>query len=255
MKQSKPFAEIRTATKELVDYLLSLNTSNRVVKRPVLDTYIRDIKAGNWLLTNQGIGVTSDMVIADGQHRLLSLKACGYPPVELVIVWGLDPAAQTVIDTHSKRTSRDAIQFAFGVRVHRAAPAIASVLIRNDTGRWSGAHSNHEIMKCISDYQDEIADVVAAPSKANFFAAPYLAAFCFALSLNQSHKDRVIKFIQDVESGEMLSKDMPEYHLRNLMMTTSNRGSGGRVQQERFIKAHKAIIASLRNQKMGVLRA
>jgi hypothetical protein len=247
-------AEIVVATKSLVDSLLSINKSNRPPKKRVIETYCRDIKAGKWKLTNQGIGITRDNVIADGQHRLFAIRECGYPPIPLLIVRGLDPDVQIVIDTHAKRSARDAIQFSFGVRVTRCAPAIAGVLHRATSGTWRGAITNNELLDIIAEFQDEIETVTSAPSKITFYAAPYLAAFCLALSKNPHAQERIVKFIKDVESGEMLDRKMPEYHLRKFIETAKGMKGGGDVQVERFFKAHKALIASLRGEKMGVLR-
>jgi hypothetical protein len=100
-------AQIKTATRQLVDSLLEMNTNNRAVRKSVVDCYKQDIADGRWYLTNQGIGVDINGVLIDGQHRLLAIKESGYPPIPLLIVSGLSVEAQTAIDQHSKRSVRD----------------------------------------------------------------------------------------------------------------------------------------------------
>jgi hypothetical protein len=250
----KPEAQIKTATKELVESLLAMNTANRGVRKTIVESYSRDIKAGKWKLTNQGIGVTSNGVLADGQHRLMALRACGYPPLPILIVTGLDSDVQIVVDAHAKRSARDLLHFAFGARVNRSAPAIANVLIRVVKGWTGGGSTNHELMDKIGDYSHEIETITAAPKNEKFFAAPYLAAFCEVLKQRNEDVDRICDFIVKVESGELLTKKMPEFHLRNFATLSKNSSGSGTVQRERYLKAEKALIAKLENQEMGVLR-
>ena len=251
---TKPHAEIRTATKQLVDSLLAMNTSNRNIKKSVVNRYCADIKKGNWKLTNQGIGVSVDNVIIDGQHRLYAIKECDYPPISLLIVYGLDPDSQIAVDAHAKRSARDMLQFAFGARVARQAPSIGNVILKTQFG-WSNVFTNHDLMACISEYADEIELALSIPASGNFYAAPSITAFVSELKRNPENKDAVIKFMQRVENGEMLDKTMPEFHLRNFIVTQTGRTGGYLVQKERFYKTVKALECFIKGEKMGVLRA
>lgn len=251
----KPHAEIRTVTKQLVDSLLAMNTSNRPLRNAIVEKYASDIKAGKWKITNQGIGVTVDGVLADGQHRLHAIKLLDYPPVPLLIVYGLDADSQIVIDSHAKRSARDVLQFAFGVRVNRNAPAIANVILKAKNNELRKSYSNHVLMDCISEYLEEIEIVANTPKSANFYAAPFLASFVIQMKLRPDLKDEIIKFMKSTEDGEMLDKTMPQYHLRNYIASSSKNSAGGEMQTERFIKCTKALVAYLKGEKMAVLRA
>jgi len=250
----KPYAEIKTATKQLVDSLLSLNTDNRSLKKRTVDQYSADIIAGNWKLTNQGIGVTSNNVLADGQHRLEAIKRCGYPPVELLIVHGLDPDVQIAVDSHAKRSARDMLHFAFGYRVSRMAPAIGNILLKHARNQWFGGFSNQVLMECLREYCDEIEIITSAPKRSSYFAAPFLAGFVMQLKANPLLKDEIIEFMRSVESGEMLDKTMPAFHLRNFVTVSTKTKGGGEMQKERYLKAAKALYAALKGESMGVLR-
>lgn len=251
----KPHAEIRTVTKQLVDSLLAMNTNNRSLKKRVVERYKIDIKAGKWMLTNQGIGVTSSGVLADGQHRLQAIKECGYPPLPLLIVHGLDNNVQIAVDAHAKRSARDMLHFAFDTRVSRAAPAIGNVILKNYNNQWNGTFSNSRLMDVIVEYSDEIEAVTSIPKNQNFYAAPYMASFAIQLKLRPDLRDQIAQFMKSVENGEMLDKTMPEYHLRNYIVASAKTKGGTEVQHERFIKCTKALVAYLKGEKMGVLRA
>lgn len=252
----KAKAEIRTATKQLVDTLLAMNTSNRSIKPRVVEKYARDIKAGKWVLTNQGIGVSESGVMIDGQHRLEAIKACGYPPVDILVVTGLSDDCKLAVDQHAKRSARDMLQFAFDCRVTHAAPAIATALICSKSPQgWAGGQTMSEIYDCIVEHAEEIEAVVAIPKAASSFAAPYLAAFVDCVKSGIGNMEKLTKFIRDVESGEMLSKQEPQFHFRNFVISTRKSGGGSTVRKERFEKAKKAFTAYASGQKMGVLRA
>lgn len=250
----KPYAEIRTATKPLIDSLLAMNTNNRSLKTETVKAYSTEIKAGKWMLTNQGIGITKSGVLADGQHRLEAIKQCGYPPVLLLIVHELDDNVQIAVDAHSKRSARDMLHFAFGYRVSRSAPAIGNVILKSKSV-WRGKFSNRQLMEVIQEYCDEIEEITNVPKNANYFAAPFLGSFVVQLQIRPDLKDKIIAFMKSVESGEMLDKTMPEYHLRNFIATSTKIKGGSEMQKERFVKCSKALVASLKGEKMGALRS
>jgi hypothetical protein len=250
----RPYAEIKTATKQLVDALLAMNTNNRSLKTRTVQMYAQDIKAGKWMLTNQGVGITKSGVLADGQHRLEAIKSCNYPPVPLLIVHGLEDNVQIAVDAHAKRSARDMLHFAFGFRVSRSAPAIGNLILRHFKNQWSGIFSNTDLMEIIREYSSEIEAVINVPKNANFFAAPFLTSFVVQLKIRPDLNEQIFAFMRKVESGEMLDKTMPEYHLRNYIATAAKSTGGAAMQKERLIKCTKALVASLKGEKMGVLR-
>ena len=250
----KPEAQIRTATKDLVDSLLAMNTSNRVLRKRVTEAYARDINAGKWKLTNQGIGVTTEGVLLDGQHRLEALRICGYPPIKILVVTGLDADAQITVDAHAKRSARDILQFAFGSRVSRSAPAIGNVLLRFGGKGWNSTPTNQELMDAINEYIDEIETVTSIPKSHTTFPAPCLAAFCRCLKVNPESIEGIRVFMERVESGELLTKTMPEFHLKNFLTSSRATSGGTTMQLERWNKTMRALTASLKGEPMGVLR-
>lgn len=253
--------EIKAANKPLIDSLLDMNSKNRSVKPRLVEKYCGEILRGKWLVTNQGIGVTEDGVLADGQHRLLAIKKCGYPPVQLLLVCGLSDDVRLVVDQQAKRSMRDILHFAFDHRVSHIAPAIATVLLRNIEKKPSQDITPSVVLECIEKYLDEIEYVVSLPKSKNFFAAPFLAGFIYSLwDLGQHIEKEAIEkrisfFMNQVETGEMLTKTDPAFHLRNYLVSTKKNSGGHSIQTERFAKTLKAFYAFVEGKKMGVLRA
>lgn len=251
---TKESAQIVTASPAIVDYLLTLNTNNRSVRRTVVEQYKAEIAAGRWRLTNQGIGVCEDGTLTDGQHRLLAIAESGYPAVRFVLVTGLKEEARLAVDTHAKRSARDLLMFAFKARVAKQAPAICNVLIRRDNGWGSGGNHINVIHECLLEHQEQIDTVVNIPQDSAFFPAPTLAAFVVVLKESMDHLGRVTLFARRVESGEMLTAGMPELQLRNYILKTRKSGAGSAVSRERFLKSEKAVRAALAGSKMFTLR-
>ncbi len=247
-------ADIVTLTKGMVDALLAINTRNRAVRRVVVESYMREIQNGKWMLTNQGIGISENDVLIDGQHRLLAIKACGYPPIRMVIVRGLSEDSMVAVDQHSKRSARDLLQFAFDYKVASSAPSIASVIFR-ETLAWNPRKIMlSEVYETIRIYKDELETVIAHPKKAKFFAAPYSAAFVMTLKAYPAKKEAILSFMTSVETGELLTKEMPAFHLRNLVFTSSSVKGGSGTQLMRFRKTIRALDAHVAGKTMGVLR-
>jgi hypothetical protein len=252
-RYASPHAEIVTASASLVDRLLSMNTDNRIIRTSVVDAYASEIKINRWVLTNQGIGVSDSGVLIDGQHRLLALKKCGYPPVKLLIVYGLTKEARLAVDQHSKRSARDLLQFAFNAKVARSAPAIARLIDRERMAWTGGATPIGRIIDILQEYKEEIELVVSWPSFEHHFAAPILTGAVKVMYEYPERRGDIMAFLDKVRLGEMLSRDEPAYCLRNYI---SNTRYGGAVdQKEGLAKTVRAIIAEINGKKMKTLRA
>ena len=253
--ENKKSAAIVKASRELVDALLSINTNNRAVKKRVVDKYRRDIREGNWYFTNQGIGVYEDMTLADGQHRLWGLKLEGYPPVELLLVTGLKKEAGIGIDQHAKRTARDAFEFAFNLRVHYHAPAVANILFQISRSWQGGGSTTAEIYDILNEYQDEMSSILNTPKSKNFFSSAFLTGFVVCLRANEGREQEIVDFMKLVEEGEMLTKSSPAFHLRNIIVFSKKGSSAAALRKESFLKTVKATQSYLDGKEMHVLRA
>jgi hypothetical protein len=252
-------AQVVTATQEIVDALLALNTNNRHVKKSIVERYARDINEGKWQLTNQGIGVSSTGVLLDGQHRLEALKTCNYPPVQFLLVTGLADSSQSVVDQHCKRGVRDVFKLSFNVAVSHAAPAICNIFAKFEPSSpvylaGSAAMTIDEHFEVFSRYQEAIDAICSNVTVIKFFSAPVLAAAVYHSDCQPAKTTDILLFLESVRTGEMLSKDMPAYHVRTLLMNRISNTGGSKVQLERYAKCKKAIAAHLCGVEMRALR-
>lgn len=89
------------------------NAKNRKVRQGNVDKYAKDMMAGKWKLTHQGICFYADGTLADGQHRLLAIIKAGFP-VKMNVTRGLDKNAGTTLDIGGVRNDVD-LSLAMGV--------------------------------------------------------------------------------------------------------------------------------------------
>lgn len=90
--------------------ILERNTANRPVRDRVVRTYARDMKAGRWRQTGEAIKISASGALLDGQHRLWAIIESG-ATLPLMVVRGVDPEAQQVMDTGAKRSVHDHLHF------------------------------------------------------------------------------------------------------------------------------------------------
>lgn len=247
-------ARVVTLTKEIVDAYLSTNTSNRKIKKDVVARYSRDMAEGRWPVTCQGIGVSEEGILIDGQHRLLACKDAGYPQIQTIIVTGLKMESQRVVDQGTKRTARDVFALSLNLRVSRVMPAICSALFRiQPNGEIRKSPSVSELYDVFEKHSEIIEEISLAPTDGGFFAAAYLAGFVRSV-IDGVSIQKVKEFIKMVECGENLNKTMPAFHLRNNVMFSKGARGGGTTQAERMLKCIKATKAFDSGETMGVLK-
>jgi hypothetical protein len=242
-------------SKDRVDSLLSMNTNNRILRPKVVDAYARDMASGAWSVTHQGIAISDDGVVIDGQHRLHALKKAGYPKIQMMVVTGLPMDVQKHVDQQAKRTIRDVLRLSFDACFSRYAPAIARAILQESNKHSMPTAS--EICAFLESNLDVIEAVTSVKGVASdkFFNAGYLAGF---VKVGIDRPDRiadVLKFISDVYKGEMLNRKDPAFHLRNHILNTHGSTGGGGLIDERMAKTQKATNAYLDGKDMGILRA
>lgn len=208
-----------TTTKALVDYLVSLNTHNRKTRVSQVNRIAEDMARNDFIFTAQGIGINEQGVISDGQHRLFGNIQAGYPPIDIIIVTGLSPAAQSVVDQQARRSVADALSFLMNTTV--TTRAVAAINILNVTSglteagrpiRWSETKCTGASVARLQELYLEWLDYLAIPagldSKAPITAP--IMAFAKLFSL-----EKAMEFVSSFKTGANLSEDSPVLRLRN----------------------------------------
>jgi len=230
----EPKCQIVTASKWLVDSLLAMNIGNRKHKTTVSNRLTEDVRGDRFMLTASGIGVGRNGVLLDGQHRLYAIKAAGYPPVRFLLVTGLDPMSQSVVDRHTRRDLADALTIVMGSATSKQEVAVSRCLMAikgatQKTGafisRSYGELSDSETAITLLAWRGDIAAVAAACGKD--FRSPVVAALCV---YHRGSPERAIELARQIRIGAELATDSPAFRLRAKLSSTSYSGASAALE-------------------------
>lgn len=125
MSSAKITHAIVMVTPEMAERWLTFNTHNRKIRQSVVAKYRADMEAGLWTMAADPIRFDRDGVLLDGQHRLIALSELPeVVTIPFLVVRGLPPESQGVMDQGTKRTAGDQLGLA-GVKNSNAVAAAA----------------------------------------------------------------------------------------------------------------------------------
>ena len=156
----KPTAEVYTVTPAVAKRWLTRNVRNRALKPGKVNAYARDMVAGNWHMTGEAIKFDTEGALADGQNRLHAVIKANIP-VDMLVVRGIAPEAQHVMDSGAKRSASDQLVMA-GVKNPMALAATARFALSEpaagftSTGIPKSTVTNSEIADFIADHGDAL---------------------------------------------------------------------------------------------------
>lgn len=100
-------SEVVTLTPQMAQSLIEINTSNRTIRPSHVRSIAEAMRRGEWMLSPQGISISNEGVVLDGQHRLKGVIASGIS-VPMIIWRDVDPATFPILDRGVGRTLSDA---------------------------------------------------------------------------------------------------------------------------------------------------
>lgn len=256
---TKKEAKIIKTNKKIVDSLLEINLNNRNPKKGHLLWLSNAIADNNFILTPQGIGISKNGELIDGQHRLMAIRDAGYPEVEILVVTGLDPKARIYIDQHAKRSSTDMLKIVLDQNInHRMASLVNTHLkISEDDTGFSFKKSAFQkpsldkIVEVMEKYLYQFQLIISAAGKLPR-AGVLVGYFHYALKYDI---DAALELSQQVNDGEKLVREDPAYRLRAFLLGGTKRtcyGSAG--QLEDYKNTVTACIAHANGEKLAALR-
>jgi hypothetical protein len=212
-------------TPKMAKEMLNLNSHNRNVSTKIVEKYARDMKNSNWRLTNQGIGIDEDNRLVDGQHRLLAcvLADSAFP---CIIIRGLRPDTQMVIDVGKRRSVGDQLTLVHGMENSTFKVAVANCIVSTVKSVGTFSLSSNEAMDIINLYDEEIQFIIT-DKKGILKGLNYAPAFAAMVLAARVDMDKAIEFKNQYCSGIGLSIGDPVLSLRNFMLGRDFNGHGG----------------------------
>ena len=228
---TKPTVEIVDVTPALAESWLSKNPNNRNLRRPVVESYARDMEAGRWALNGETVKFSADGLLFDGQHRLHAIVASGQT-VPMVVVRGLSSEVMPTVDAGAKRTYSDALKLQ-GEDNTSTLTAVARRAVMWERGMRTNTGAIKPTPLEMNDFIErhpEIrtsADLAAKlASRESLPASVYgLCHFLFA----KIDAEQATWFLMRVADGEHLSNSDPIAQLRSRI--TRLRVRGGRINE------------------------
>lgn len=215
---SEPRSEIMSVTPEMAAKWLSNNTAtNRPISLAVVDSYARDMAAGRWDLTHQGIAFNQTGELVDGQHRLAAIVRSG-ATVRTVVSTGFAVEYNSPLDQGRLRTLNHVLR-----REHRwvAAVRVLYVLSEGTSIGNSKRRSLGDIQAAYDMHRSVVDEVWATTNKS--IHAGVTAAVCWAFPFMPQD---ALSFAVQVRDGERLERGDPAYALRVWLERGSNRKNG-----------------------------
>ena len=193
-------SKVKTITPSMATAILANMADNRRPTPGRVEAYARDMSTGGWKLTHQGIAISEDGQLLDGQHRLLAVIKAGIP-VDMLVTSGVD-GVEGAIDTGRARSAGDVLAMR-GVKYSTQVAAIARfILMYRDMPSltWHGGttrKTHGEILRVVEDspHLEEVAQLAYQIKKGsgvptspmgvllfNAWKHPNLSGFCDGLT-------------------------------------------------------------------------
>lgn len=232
---NKKAAQIITTDEDTVNFLLSLNTNNRTIKKRHKQWLEQAVREEKFLLGPQGVGISSDGVLIDGQHRLTAIRDAGYPRVELVVVTGIDPEMRLYLDQNAKRSVADALKIVLGENVSSRITSVVTFLMRvveDEKEGFTLMRSSNKLP--LDEVRQNVKKRLKIIETINEASAHECRAGTCAALVEYSDKwdmDDALELARQVGFGENISQGDPGYKLRDMVLRKKGRGMGGGSNQ------------------------
>jgi hypothetical protein len=255
-KNKTPYNTVMEVGPDLATRWLEGNTHNRTLKQWLVDRFVRDMQAGRWQLTHQGIAFDADGMLIDGQHRLWAIVLSA-TPVQLRVFFNEPIETVEAVDTGLARTNFDVLH------LNGEAGEITPTHLATLRSMLAGA-SSHNLRMTVS----EEAEWMAKHAAAIHFGMEHLGACrlkgiatatirgIIARAYYSADHAKLIHFCDVLKIGASGEKeDWPILLLWQFLVGNANAGKAQAVRRVRYAKAERALMAYLRGDRIVHLRA
>lgn len=212
--------ETRLVTPEMAEkWLQRFNTENRKIQRSHIETIVRDIENGAWMVNAQPICFTGDPDTADetddvrllnGQHRLEACKIAEIP-IEIPIAKNIPEEAFSTYDIHAKRNVAGPASKA-DERVLKAAAKIQWKVDMGYPSTFRISPSATELLRTIQRHPGLENGFSRARRMKDFASAGVMTYFIYKVT--SEHKEIGEQFIDELEYGEGIERGNPVLQAR-----------------------------------------
>lgn len=246
---------LETITPEIAKEYLKHNVSNRALRSKYVERIIRDIKAGEFRVTHQGIAFDDSGKLIDGQHRLTAIALAGIP-VQMMVTRGVSEESKLVIDTHAKRQIYDYFCITDKYSSDKAMRSTCVIAAVRNLVKWGYSASykvtNAELerlMLGLQNHLQDLYDIIA--TRGNTTLSAVSAAVLSALICGED-KDGLHKFITVYLTGNITGCDEFDVGSAFKLATTvlNAKAKGTRINPDKLYNlSQNAIWHFLRDEE------
>ena len=148
-------SSVRLITPEVASLLLESNNGNRKLRRQTVCYYADEMKKGNWQLTHQGIAISTEGRLLDGQHRLSAVVLSGVS-IQMMVFEDCNDGSFNMMDIGLKRNTNDTIGLS-----HKIAGTINRMIsFAEGSNRLRSKVVSHMDVRSIYDANRDIFEMV-----------------------------------------------------------------------------------------------
>lgn len=221
-------AEVVTITPAMATAWLRCNKNNRPVRKRHVVFLASEILSKNWQVNGQAIVIAENEDVLDGQHRLMAIIEAG-KPIQSLVVYGIDKAAFSTIDTGAVRSGADALCLHFHDFPQGMVKAVATAVQWARALEKGSVHtvrriSNTDIIAYAKEHMSlfQHAETLAGYPKDNRPISLGVGTALYDLFARKD-EDRADKFMSDLYTGENLQRSDVEWVLRNAFQKDAQR--------------------------------
>lgn len=232
--KTEVFSEVVELTPELADLLLHRNDGNRNIRPAKLNQYVSDIVNDRWQLNGEGIMISKEGLMNNGQHRCSAVMAAN-KSIQTFMVFGVERESRATVDTGASRTAGDHLSLAG----HKYAAALAGitrfVIAYERSDRQAISHMSSitvsEILDRVEgdDLLQEAANFTGHSAKIKRLVSPSVIGFVY-YALSTIDKDDALEYLESTITGIGLQADSPQYVVREKLMNMPDLGREQKIE-------------------------
>lgn len=238
------------------DWLTHCNTHNRKLMDNHVEYLGREMKAGRWRLTHQGIAFSSNRVLLDGQHRLWAVVMSGIT-VPMRVFVNEPSEAMEVLDTGQRRSNDQILSLSGGLgQVSKYELAVLRALI-SGMGRYNRRSAGAE-RDLLVKHREAIRFAMDCTAGAQKYRGIGTAITRAVLARAWYSADRVQlrHFANVLQSGTPVGEnDQPVILLFQFLITTAAGRKSCPQVRECYGKTERALAAFLKGERLNKLYA
>jgi len=236
------------------DWLSHCNSRNRNLSDKYVEYLIKEIEAGRWKLTRQGIAFSPNRVLLDGQHRLWAIALSG-KTVPMRVFFNVPPEAMDAIDTGRVRTNDQIISLAG--ELGQITPAeLATLRAMTLVGEAYRRRSPGEERELLQRHLDAVRFAMRCLPKSNYRGvANGTTRAVLARAWYSADRGKLRHFADVLQAGIPQDEhDQPILTLVQFLTKSTGRRSGA-GRREAYQKTERALAAFLSGERMTRLYA